>query len=159
MLPRLGAGVAFGDEAVTLKFNTAPSEELYRLWSATNEASDPIEQERLLRIRWEDHGEAIALQSLANHHLERGDLIQAYAHRYAVDRLAKWYAEVTANGLEPVPGGGRYLPPGPLMKQHFAEIAADVELLGKELTASQRKAGIKLAAELIRNNPNCCRWP
>jgi hypothetical protein len=45
------------------------------------------------------------------------------------------------------------------MKQHFAEIAADVELLGKELTASQRKAGIKLAAELIRNNPNCCRWP
>lgn len=151
--------VMFGDEAVTLKFNTAPSEELYRLWDATNEARDPVEQERLWRIRWEDFGEATALQSLAIYHLERGDLVQGYAHLYATDKLAEWYESVVTHDFTPAGGQGRYLPPGPLLKKHFAEIEADLNLVGKGLTESQRRAGARLAAALIRNNPNCCRWP
>lgn len=149
--------VMFGDEVVTLKFSNIPSgEERQKLWDATNEAIDPVEQERLWRNRWEDYGEATALQSLAIYHLERGDLVSGYAHLYAVDKLAEWYESVATDEFKPAPGQGKYHPPGPLLRRHFAEIEADMELVGKELTASQRKAGVKLAATLIRNNPNCC---
>jgi hypothetical protein len=152
--------VKFGDETVTLKFsNIPPRGERQKLWDATNDATDPVEQERLWRIRWEDFGEATALQSLAVHHLDRGDLVSGYAHLYAVNKLAKWYESVATVDFKPVPGQGKYLPPGPLLKQHFAEIEADLALVGKELTESQRETGVKLAAALIRNNPNCCRWP
>lgn len=142
--------IRFGDEVVTLKFSNVPfTEELHKLWDATNEATDPVEQERLLRIRWEDYGETMALQSLSIYHLERGDLVQGYAHLYAVDKIAKWYESVVPEEFKP----------GPLQRQFLDDIEADVELVGKELTASQRKAGVKLAAALIRNNPNCCTWP
>jgi len=152
--------VAFGDEVVTLKFGTIPSaEELQRLWDATAAATDPVEQERLWRIRWEDYGEATALQSLAVYHLERGDVVSGYAHLYATDKLAKWYQNVVTKELSPATGSGKYLPPGPLMKKHFAEIEADLERVGRQLTADQRQAGVRLAAALIRTNPNCCRWP
>ena len=152
--------VMFGDEMVMLKFINVPfDEELHRLWDATGEATDPVEQERLWRIRWEDYGEATALQSLAIYHLERGDLVSGYAHLYAVDKLAKWYESVATDEFKPVPGQAKYLPPGPLLKKHFAEIEADMNLVGKELSASQREVGVKLAATLVRNNPNCCTWP
>lgn len=140
--------VEFGDEMVTLKFSNVPSRfgELQELWDATNLATSPVEQERLLRIRWEDYGDTIALQALASHHLERGDLVQAYAHFYAVDKIAKWYESVVPENYKP----------GPVLKKIHEGIAADVERIGKELSASQRQAGVKLAAALIRNNPNCC---
>jgi hypothetical protein len=142
--------VQFGDEVVTLKFSNVPfTPELHRLWDATNEATDEVEQERLWRIRWEDYGETVALQTLSIYHLERGDLVQAYAHLYAVDKIAKWYESVTPANFKP----------GPLLRKHFAEIQADMERVGSMLTASQREAGVKLAATLIRNNPNCCTWP
>lgn len=152
--------VMFGDEVVTLKFSNVPfGEERHQLWDATNEATDPVEQERLWRIRWEDYGEATALQTLAIYHLERGDFVSAYAHLYAVDKLAKWYESVATVDFKPAPGQGKYHPPGPVLKRHFAEIDADMELVGKELTASERETGVNLAATLIRNNPNCCTWP
>jgi hypothetical protein len=152
--------VKFGDETVTLKFNNSVQSAAAReqAWDATNEATSPVEQERLWRTRWEDYGEATALQSLAVYHLDRGDLVSGYAHLYAVNKLAKWYESATAE-FKPVPGQGRYLRPGPLLKKHFAEIEADLALVGKQLTKSQRAAGVKLAATLIRNNPNCCTWP
>lgn len=140
--------VKFGDEAVTLRFNDAPfSEELSKLWDATNAAVDPVEQERLWRIRWEDYGETVALQSLANYHLDRGDLVAAYAHLYAVDKIAKWIRSAAPSK------------PGPLVSNYLDTIEAQAELVGKELTENQRKAGVKLAAALIRNNQNCCKWP
>ena len=140
--------VMFGDEMVTLKFSNVPSRfgELQELWDTTEEATDPVEQERLYRIRWEDFGETIALQALANYHLERGDLVQAYAHFYAVHQIAKWYEDVVPESYQP----------GPVLKQLHADIAADVERIGKELTEDQRKAGVRLAAALIRDNPRCC---
>lgn len=140
--------VEFGDERVTLKFSNIPSRfgELQELWDATNEATSPVEQERLLRIRWEDYGDTIALQALANYHLERGDLVQAYAHFYAVDKIAKWYDNVVPENCKP----------GPVLSKLHDNIAADVERVGKELSAGQRQAGVKLAAALIRNNSNCC---
>ncbi|HET9230889.1 MAG TPA: hypothetical protein VFO00_06350 [Vitreimonas sp.] len=140
--------VQFGDEVVTLKFSNIPSRfgELQQLWDATNEATSPVEQERLLRIRWEDYGDTIALQSLANYHLERGDLVQAYAHFYAVHKIAQWYESVVPESHKP----------GPVLRKIHSNIAADVERIGKELSPSQRKTGVKLAAALIRNNPNCC---
>jgi hypothetical protein len=75
--------VKFGEELVTLKFSNVPSRygELQELWDATNETTDPVEKERLWRILWEDYGETIALQALGNYHPERGDRVQAYAHR------------------------------------------------------------------------------
>lgn len=152
--------VKFGDDVVTLKFSNVPfTEELHRLWDASSEAADPVAQERLLRIRWEDYGETMALQSLSIFHLERGDLVQGYAHLYAVNKIAKWYESVATEEFKPARGQGRYLPPGPLQRQYLDDIEADVELVGKELTASQREAGVKLAAALIRDNPNCCTWP
>lgn len=140
--------VEFGDETVTLKFSNVPSRfgELQELWDATNEATSPVEQERLLHIRWEDYGDTIALQALANYHLERGDLVQAYAHFYAVDKIAKWYESVVPENYQP----------GPLLKKIHENIATNVERVGKELSANQRQAGVKLAAALIRNNSNCC---
>jgi hypothetical protein len=140
--------VWFGDELVTLKFSNVPSRfgELQELWDATNEATSPVEQERLLRIRWEDYGDTIALQALANYHLERGDLVQAYAYFYAVDKVAKWYESVVPENYKP----------GPVLRKIHENIATDVERVGKELSAGQREAGVKLAAALIRNNPNCC---
>jgi hypothetical protein len=140
--------VQFGDEMVTLKLSHAPfDQERHRLWDASVEATDPVEQERLWRVRWEDYGEAVALQSLSIYHLERGDLVLGYAHLYAVDKIAKWHASVAP------------IEPGPILKRHFAEIEADMALVGRELTESQRQAGVALAAELIRNNPNCCALP
>lgn len=133
---------------VTLKFNNAPfSPELSRLWDATSNAKDPVEQERLWRIRWEDYGETVALQSLANYHLERGDLVSAYAHLYAVDKIATWIRDAAPTK------------PGPLVSNYLETITAQAELVGKELTERQRAAGVTLAASLVRNNPNCCRWP
>lgn len=140
--------VMFGDERVTLKFSNVPSRfgELQELWDATNEATSPVEKERLLRIRWEDYGDTIAFQNLATCHLERGDLVQAYAHLYAVDKIAKWYESVVPEDRKP----------GPVLTKFHENIAADVERVGRQLTPSQRAAGVKLAATLIRNNPNCC---
>jgi hypothetical protein len=140
--------VMFGDQTVTLKFGNIPSPfgEIQTLWDATNEATDPIEKERLWRIRWEDYGETIALQALANYHLERGDLVQAYAHFYAVDKIAKWYESVVPEDYKP----------GPVIKQIHYDIAADVERVGKNLSATQRDEGVRLAAALIRDNPRCC---
>jgi hypothetical protein len=83
------------------------------------------------------------------YHLERGDLVQAYAHLYSVDKIAKWYESVSPADFKP----------GSLQRKHFAEIQADMERVGNMLTESQRNAGVKLAAALIRNNPNCCTWP
>lgn len=140
--------VQFGDEVVTLKFSNVPSPfgELQELWDATNDATDPVEKERLWRIRWEDYGETIALQVLANYHLERGDVVRAYAHFYAVDQIAKWHESVVPEAYKP----------GPVLRQIHENIAADVELTGKKLSAGQRKEGVKLAAALIRDNANCC---
>lgn len=137
--------IRFGDEVVTLKFSNIPvSREQEKLSDAINEASDPIEKERLWRTRWEDYGDTIALQALATYHLERGDLIQAYAHFYAIDKIAKWYTSVMPTK------------PGPILTMVHNDIAADLELVGKQLTANQRDGGVKLAAALVRNNPNCC---
>jgi hypothetical protein len=137
--------VMFGNEVVALKFNNIPASlERDRIGDAIDEAADPVEKERLWRIRWEDYGDTVALQALANYHLERGDLVQAYAHLYAVDKIAKWYESVMPEK------------PGPILTSVHNKIAADVELIAKQLTASQRELGIKFAAALIRNNPNCC---
>jgi hypothetical protein len=148
MSPMQPRTVKFNDEEVTLRWSSAPfDEELRRLWDATNDAESTVEQERLWRIRWEDYGEAVALQSLAIYHLERGDLVSAYAHLYAVDRIAKWVESVAATR------------PGPIVRRHLDDIEADMNLVGKKLTAEQRTTGVQLAAAMIRNNANCCRWP
>jgi hypothetical protein len=78
---------------------------------------------------------------------------------FAADKLAKWYETVVTEPVEPAPGLGTYMPPGPLLKRHFAEIETDMKLVGEKMTPSQRAAGVKLAAALVRNNPNCCAWP
>ena len=152
--------VKFGNEDVELKFSNIPDgERRQQLWDATNEAADPAEQERFWRMRWEEFGEATALQSLAVYHLDRGDYVSGYAHLYAVDKIAKWFVDtVTRSDYKGSPLG-RYVPPGPMAKQQFAEIEADMNLIGEKLTASQRESGVKVAAKLIRDNPNCCAWP
>ena len=145
--PNYERAVKFGDEVVTLKLsNVPPSPELDRLWDATNEAADPIEQERLYRIRWEDYGETISLLNLSMYYLERGDLVSAYARMYAVDKIAKWYVSVSPAAVKP----------GPLRKRLYLSMEQQLELVGSKLTESQREAGEKLAAVLVRNNPNCC---
>jgi hypothetical protein len=62
------------------------------------------------------------------------------------DKIAKWYESVVPENFKP----------GPVVKQIHADIGADVERVGQDLTASQRKEAVKLAAALIRNNPRCC---
>ena len=122
-------------------------------------AANTAERERLLRIRWEDFGEVSSLQSLALHHLDRGDYLAGYAHLYAVDKFFKWYeATVTAPDYK---GSslGKYMPPGPMTQEFFADAEAKLKLVGEHLSASQRVRGIKLAAKLIRDNPNCCQYP
>ena len=148
--------VKFGDEEVELRFsNIHGGERQLELWDATRQATKPAEQERLLRVRWEDFGEVGSLQSLAGYHLDRGDYLSGYAHLYAVDKFLKWYeATVTAPGYQ-----GSYMPPGPLTKQVFVDAESDLKLVGEQLTASQRAHGVKLAAKLIRDNPNCCQYP
>jgi hypothetical protein len=157
--PSHRTNVKFGDEDVELKFsNVVGGERQQELWDATNEAANPTDQERFWRMRWEELGEVPALQSLAVFHLDRGDYMSAYAHLYAVDKMAKWYASTVTPDFKPAPGAGKYQPPGPVLKQIFAGVEAQMNLVSEQLTASQRAQGIKLAAKLVRDNPNCCAW-
>ena len=152
--------VKFGDEVVELKFSNIPNDgRLQELWEATNEAPDAVEQERLLRIRWEDYGEVNALQSLAIHQLKRGDYVFGYAHLYAAHRISKWFEDTVTRPDYKGGPEGRYVPPGPLAEEGFVELEGYMNLVGEKLTASQRAQGVKLAAKLVRENPNCCLWP
>ena len=151
--------VKFGDEEVELKFsNAGTGDRQQELMDATNAATNPVEQERFWRMRWEEFGDATALQSLAMYHLDRGDYMSAYAHLYAVDKIAKWYTNTVTPDFKPAPGAGTYQPAGPVLKQIFAGIEAQMNRVGDELTASQRAQGVRLAAKLVRDNPNCCAW-
>jgi hypothetical protein len=155
--PSHRTAVQFGDETVELKFsNIAGDERMEELRNLTNEATDPTKREDLWRVRWEDYGEAIALQALADFHLRRGDLVAAYAHLYAVDKIAKWYTATVTTDFKPAPGTGRWMPPGQMMKAVFADIENDLKLVGSKMTADQRAEGVRQAATLIRNNANCC---
>jgi hypothetical protein len=157
--PSHHTNVQFGNETVEVKFSNVGDPRLIELWDQTADATDPAEAERLWRIRWEEYGEAIALQSLAGYHLDRGDLVSGYAHLYATNKLAKWYQATVTKDFKPAPSQrGTYQPPGPVMKKLFAEIEADMKLVEQELTPRQRDEGVKLAAALVRNNPNCCTW-
>lgn len=153
--PSHRTAVQFGSETVELKFsNIEGGERAAELRNQTNEATDPARQEELWRIRWEEYGEAIALQSLATFHENRGDLVSAYAYLYAFDQIAKWYTR-TITQETPV-GKGAYMPPGQMTKAHFASVEADMKAVARKLTADQRDEGVRQAAALVRNNANCC---
>jgi hypothetical protein len=153
LLPTHRTKVKFGNEEVELKFSYAGADRAAQLWDESEAATTPAEQERVWRMRWEEMGEGTALQSLASHEEQRGNFVSAYAHLYAADRIAKWYtASVktkSAQGWQPV---------GPVMQSFFDEVEADMNRVGEKLTPSQRAQGIKLAAQIIRDNPNCCAW-
>lgn len=102
---------------------------------------DPAEQERLSRIEWEK-GEASYLYFLADFAERRGDYVAAYAHAYALRELSKLNARVN--------------PPGKVRGKAFAIYANRVNQLGKKLSSSQRAAAVQQAAQLVRDNPNCC---
>src|SRR5688572_9116199 len=140
--PSHRTAVRFGNETVELKFsNIQGGERIAELRDQINEATDPVKQEDLWRIRWEEYGEAIALQSLATFHENRGDLVSAYAHLYAFDQIAKWYAR-TVTQETPV-GKGKYMPPGQITKKYFADIETSMKAVGSRLTADQRAEGVR----------------
>ena len=142
-----------------LKFsNAGTGDRLEELWDATGAATDPADQERYWRMRWEEFGEAPALQTLATFHLDRGDYVSGYACLYATDKIAKWYAVTVTPDFKPAPGAGKWQPAGPVLKQIFASIEAKMNLVGEKVTATQRAQGVKLAAQIVRDNPNCCAW-
>lgn len=145
VLPSHHLEVPFDGEIVTLKFSNVPSSpDQEALQEAINGAKDPVEQERLTRMKWEDYGDSLAFYNLAAYHLERGDLVSGYAHLYGAEKIAEWSTSVSMRK------------PGPILMWWHSEIAADLAQVASAMTPSQRKAGAKMAAQLIRNNPNCC---
>lgn len=110
---------------------------------------DPYEQQRLISIVWLS-GEPQVLGARAVFHANRAksadgkddDLVQAYANQYALNEIAKFFA--------------RHYPPLPIRSRLHASIARELERMGGELTSEDRNAAIKLAAEIVRANPNCC---
>jgi len=104
--------------------------------------TDAVEIERLAR-RLFDLGDGEQLLNLAEAHERRMDLIGAYAHYYALDKLAKMNA--------------KRLPPDAVVRgPYFAAIAKQVERLNARISPQQKASAIKQAARLIRDNPNCC---
>lgn len=136
----------FGDEIVTLKTTkhqdlSLQSGEFEKTVAAIEATSDPNEKERLWRVLWEN-GEATALAALAFAYEQRGDMLQAYVHLFALNEFAKYSAKVS--------------PLGPARKRYHDSVTADLERVGQSLTAEQKASGTRLAAQLMRSNPSCC---
>ncbi len=111
--------------------------------------SDVDEQQQLVAIIWHA-GEPQVLGARAIFYENRAktssaradDLVQSYANQFALNEIAKFFA--------------RHYPPQTVRGRLHKHIADELQRLGLELTVEQKNAAIKLAAHMIRANPNCC---
>lgn len=119
--------------------------------AALDGTTDRDERRALMELLWRT-GHPGALAALAEFHEERSrtresaadDLVRAYAYRVAHAELAKFAQRLAA--------------PGPMHERHYRGIVTEMERVGALLRGEEKQAAVKLAAELLRTNANCC-WP
>lgn len=112
-------------------------------------ATKPFEQQRLRELVWRA-GEPDVLGGEAHFYEQRSrssdakpdDLVQAYAHQFALNEIAKFFA--------------REYPPRPIRQRLHDGIASELDRIGSLLTVEQRNAAVGVAADIVRSNPNCC---
>jgi hypothetical protein len=135
---------SFGTEPVTMRitnaYDTCPDAKV--LSNQLAMTADTVEQERLAQRLWEC-GDSWMLLDLAAFAERRADLVGAYANLYAANRIVKTSLRYNPKGLE-------------VRGQVHSAIAGDIARLDKKLTDAQRASAIRRAAQLIRDNPNCC---
>ena len=139
--------VNFGDESVSLKVSNAyvlaeRAELVQDLETRFLSASDPEAKEQIARQLWE-YGDGEMLYEISRAHEKRMDLVGAYAHLYALNELAKFNAK-------------RQPPEAKVRGPFFNGIQEELEQLGMRMSPEQRRAAIRQAAQIVRDNPNCC---
>lgn len=150
--------VKFGDQMVTLKIVSAQPLSNSSGWV------DPILREqdpetKAQGLFWRGYGDG--LEELSNLREQAGDLTGAYAYQYAHSELAKFnerywvkaFPKWQATAQEKAEEQRLW---NKVSKPHYASIHKELTRLGQKLTAEDRKAAIFQAAQILRDNPNCC---